>query len=446
MKKRIIAIPLALGVAGAAYAGTSHLAGSQAQDQYEKLLHSVNTAQSRVVLSNEKYTSGLLTSTAVTKVTIARVNKGDIVFNLFHDIEHGALRSTDDDVKFASVSVKTTLQDPQQLPAEVLAALTDDIPFEIRSDIEYDGEINSVVRISGVDATENSTTMAWSGLTANLVTKDATTVADGSLGSLMVNDQSDGTVINLDDSAFALDLQDNGDSIYTGTFDARLDGFSLQTPALPALISIDNATVSSNSSIEDDAINSKTVFGIDGIDAPIPLDSISFEAQYNDLLLAGMHEYGALMSNVSATDAARDDEFAGKLVTAVRNMMQPGSGSQLQLKLANSDGEVDVDLGLGLKDASASGMSDEALDNIVTGRDLLNLVAFTANLDADRAALAQTPIPTMLGVAGDYITVDEDSITSRVNLEGANLNINGVVMPLDVLAGGMLDVPLADLM
>ena len=448
MKKRLIAIPLALGVAGAAYAGTSHMAGTQTQEKYEQLLQKINGQQARFVLNNEEYTSGLLKSTAVTKVTIPQTDEDDIVFNLFHDIEHGALRSTDDDLKFASVSVNTTLQDNQVLPADVLAAMTDDIPFELKTDIGYDGDMHNHLRVSGVDAAENSSTMVWSGLTADAVTSGSTTTGDGSLGSLKVDEQSDGIVVTLDDSNFNFNVQDEGGSIYTGMGELAFSALQVQSPNLPTPVTVGSATVTSETSIEDDALNSNTVFAIEGIDAPIPVNTVSFEAQYYGLLVEGMREYSALMSTLSADDADAqiDEAFASEMLGAVRGILAPGAGTLNRLKLANSDGEVDVDLRIGLKAASEGGMSPDALNSIVTGRDLLNVLTVEANLDADRAAIKNTPLPMMLGSAGEFITVDENSITSTASLEGMNLNINGVLMPLDALTGGMLDVPLLDLM
>ena len=63
MKKLLIALPL---VAGVAVAGTSHYAGTQTENEYEKLLKQLNNF-SPFVFVNETYESGLGSSTAITK-------------------------------------------------------------------------------------------------------------------------------------------------------------------------------------------------------------------------------------------------------------------------------------------------------------------------------------------------------------------------------------------
>ena len=96
--------------------------------------------------------------------------------------------------------------------------------------------------------------------------------------------------------------------------------------------------------------------------------------------------------------------------------------------------------------ASADGMSADALDNILTGRDLLNVLAVNGQLDADTAAIEQTPVMMMLGAAGEFLTVSDQSITSSVELKGTTLVVNGVELPLDAMSGGMLDIPFSDLL
>ena len=51
----------------------------------------------------------------------------------------------------------------------------------------------------------------------------------------------------------------------------------------------------------------------------------------------------------------------------------------------------------------------------------------------------------MLGEAGEFLTVSDESITSNVELKGATLIVNGVELPLDIMLGGMLDVPFSAL-
>jgi len=85
------------------------------------------------------------------------------------------------------------------------------------------------------------------------------------------------------------------------------------------------------------------------------------------------------------------------------------------------------------------------MKNIVTGRDLLNLLPLAGSLDADIDAPVQTTVMMMLRVASEFMTVSDISITSQVSLNGTTLLVNGVQLPLDMILGAMLDMPLHEL-
>ena len=447
MKKSLIALPLVASVAAAAVAGTSHYAGSQTQNEYQQMLEQLNKLLP-LVFVNEQYESGLGNSSAVTKVLASRDADAQVLFRLQHDIKHAAVRMGDDGMAIGTVSINTTLQDAANLDPAFLAALTDDVPFTLLTDVRMSGEVRNQLSVSGLQLQEDGTSGSWSGIDFESVTKDNSTIGSGSMGVLEFNDMATGALVNVEQSPFEFDVKDHGDMIYTGTGEFAFEKVSLVNPQMPVPIAIDSVQFFSDTSMNNDVMSSTSTFSIDGIESPLPIKQASLEVQVNDLMVEGLRRYNNLIFAAGGDPQAiaADPEFMKKMGAAVRDMVKPGSGMKYTIALANDEGDVDANLRIGVKPEAEEGMSADALNNIVTGRDLLNILSVEGALDADTAALAQTPVMMMLGAAGDFITVTDESIKSEVSLNGTTLVVNGTELPLEMMAGGMLDVPFSDLM
>ena len=447
MKKSLIALPLVAGAAAAAVAGTSHYAGSQTQGEYEQLLAQLNEL-SPLVFVNEQYESGLANSSAVTKVMASKEADAEVMFRLQHDIKHSAVRMGDGGVDIGTVSINTTLQDADQMDPEFLAALTDDVPFTLITDVHMSGEMRNQLTISGIKMEDAGTNGSWSGINFESVTKDSSTVGSGSMGVLAFNDAASGALMNVEQSPFEFDVINHGDMIFSGTGKFAFEKVSLVNPEMPVPIAIDSVQISADQSLDEDALSGTTLVSINGIESPLPIKQASLEMQMDDLMVEGLRQYNKLISAVGTNPEAvmADSDLMTNFGAAIRDMVKPGSGMKYTLALANDEGDVDANVRIGVKSEAEEGMSADALNNIVTGRDLLNILSLEGSLDADTAALSQTPIMMMLGAAGDFITVTDESIKSEISLNGTTLNINGTELPLEMMANGMLDVPLSDLM
>ena len=445
MKKLLIALPL---VAGAAVAGTSHYAGTQTENEYEQLLKQLNSILPFEFV-NETYESGLGNSTAITKVMSDGDADAELLFRLHHDIHHASVRMNDDGLKLGTVTIETTLQDMDKLPADVLAALTDDKVFELKTDVRFDGQMTNALMVSGMELTDKGETVSWSGITMDAVTEGNSTTGSGSMGSINYSNPSVGGTVSVEDSQFAIDVQNQGDSIFTGSGDVTFNNISVMNPAtMVEPVTVESIVFDSSTDRDGDAINGLSSFNINGIAAPLPLKNASLNVEVDGILMEGLKQYNSLFEAIATGSQAvmLDEELRTKFIGAVRAMVEPGTGLKLALVLDNDEGDAGADMRIGVKEASADGMSADALDNIFTGRDLLNVLAVNGELDADTAALEQTPIMMMLGAAGEFLSVSDESITSSVELKGTTLVVNGLELPLDTMAGGMLDVPFSDLL
>lgn len=446
MKKLLIAVPLVAGVGAAAFAGTSQYAGTQTQNEYQQLLTQMNGALPFNFV-NEKYDSGLGKSSAITKVMTSQAADAEVLFRLYHDIQHAAVRMDGGGVKIGQVSISTTLHGKDTLPPELLDVMTDAEPFALRTDISFSGDTQHQLNVSGIEMNEGGAEFSWSGISFDGATSKGATVGSGSMGAITVNDVASGGMLSVGSSPFTVDMQDAGDMLYTGKAGVAFNDVKVLSPELPIPVSFSSIGVDTDTNIKSDKLSTSTRILLAGIESPLPLNEASLDIVLDGLGVEGIREYQQLVNTLSADleDAMADPAFLPKITSAFQSIVQPGSAMKYAVNLANDEGDAKADFRVGLKAESEEGMSSDALSKVVTGRDLLNILSVTGALDADTQALAQTPVMMMLGGIGDFVTVTDESITSEISLNGTTLVINGMELPLDVMSGGMLDIPLSDL-
>lgn len=444
MKILLLAVPL---LAGAAVAGTSHYAGSRTESEYQELLQQLNKL-SPLTLVNDTYESGLGSSTAITRVMGGSGASAEVLFRLQHDIQHASLRMNDDGLRLGTVSIHTRLHDKDSFPEEVRAAFTEENIMSLMTDVGLDGEIKNSFTLSGFEVSDIGETISASGMTFDTVTQGEKTVGSGTFGSSSYNDKDSGVSISIEDSPFAIDVLAHGDNIFTGTGEVIFSNVNAMNPeTMPSSVNISSISIDAKADREGDVISSISSLDLTGIDAPIPLKNASLDIELQEILIEGLRQYTTLLQSINSDPEAfvADQDFTKKLAAAVRAMFKSGSALNYTVQLANDEGDVDANIRIGIKEADVEGFSEDALNNITNGRDLLNVLSVKGQLNADTAALAQTPVMMMLSEAGEFLTVTDESITSNVELMGTTLVVNGVELPLDIMLGGTLDVPFSAL-
>ncbi|MFK8081185.1 MAG: DUF945 family protein [Granulosicoccus sp.] len=445
MKKLFFAVPVVVGAA--AIAGTAQYASTETKSEYHQLVAQLNDL-SPLVFVNEQYDAGLTNSYAVTKVLASRTADAEVLFRLQHDIRHAPVRMGDDGIDVANVSIDTRLHNDASLSPELAAAFGDAAPFLLKTHVSYSGEISNHLNVSAVKVAEEGGEFLWTGLNFEGITRDGTTVGKGSVGAVSFSDTHGGGMLNVEDSPFEIDVQYHGDGVFTGKGDMKLEKISLLNPDMPVPVSMQSIELSSNTDMKGDVLNSNTLLKVRGIESPLPLNNVSLDTQMNGIVLEGLRQYNKATMAALKNDAdalVDDPDLISDISSGLIAMFAPGSAMKYTLAMDNGEGDVNADIRLAVKDASADGMSADIMKSIATGRDLLNILTLEGSLDADTAALAQTPVMMMLGGAGEFITVTDESVKSQVSLDGTMLNVNGVELPLDTMFGFMLDVPFSDL-
>lgn len=448
MKKLLIAAPLLVCAAGAAaLAGTSQYVGSYTKTEYHRLLAILNE-QTPLVFMNQVYTEGLTSSNAITKVMSSQRADAKVLFSLHHDIQHATFRLADDGVAVGTVSIDTTLLDKPPYATEFSSLFQDNTPFTLKTDFNANGEIRNQLDISAIEFSEEGKQLSWSGLVIDMVTKDSATKGDGAMGRISYADIQTGAKSTIESASMKIDLTDHGDNIFTGSFGLEASQLSLHGSGIPGPVSIASVTVRNDADIENDLMNTGTSLSINNIDSLAPVNNVSLSMRSNALVVEGLRQYNKVMKAVYGDLQGEGSNGALSQVTdAVRSMVEPGSAIDVELMLDNSDGDVHADLHVGLKDTSEPGVTADALDSVVTGRDLVNLLSLRGSVNADAAALSNTPVNMLLanGPAAEFFSITDESVSSDMRLDGTILRINDIDLPLGAMLMGMMEIPLAEL-
>lgn len=440
MNKLLLAFPFAACTVGAvAFAATSQFSGEQTKAEYEQLLTQLN-AMSLATFVNESYETGVGKSTAITRVQRSNVGDSGVKFFLHHEIDHSAVKKNDDGLHVGTVTIDTTLHQEDFEQKELLEMFKDSVPFRLITDIQHTGEMRNRFTVSGSAPDLAVEGFSWDGLELDVVTKDQTIVGGGKLGRLNITNPEDSSEISIADSPFDIDIVLHKAVGYTGDVNLAVNDLTMTSPQRPQ-VSIKQLAMNTESIIDDNSLDTSLFIDVKGISSIMPISNASLNVSLDGLGVKGMSLLNDLIQPENAE--LSDDQMQTEVLKSVKDMLQPGLLMKLDLLLNNRGGDVLTDLSIAIKEEGEEGMSADALDKIVSLRDVLNVMKLNGVLNADRSALDLTPVMIFIGAAGKYVTISDESVTSSVALEGSTLNINGVPLPLEQLIGS-LDQPFAD--
>jgi len=184
--------------------------------------------------------------------------------------------------------------------------------------------------------------------------------------------------------------------------------------------------------------------GVDSMEVEaIPLKS--FDA---DMTLAGF-SMTELMANDSLLEALKaggkpeDILLSDESVEIMRATFKPDTKLTIKLDAESSEGNGNAAADFWF----AGNDSDDGYTGMVTVGDLAKSFAGTAVLYVDKSALMLTPLGEMLEhpMAQAYLTITENNVTMNASLEKLILKVNEQVIPLDLMAGDVLERPLETL-
>ena len=445
MKKRLLAVPLALGVAGASWAGGTLHGGSEARAAYDDLLANVGEA-SGLALVPLSYEAGFLHSEAVTELRLGPGEDAPTLVRLRHVIEHSPVGNAGLRAARIVTTADTSGLDPEA-GAALEALFGDAAPLTVDSVIGLDGGAEHAVTVAAWtsrdgDARVASEPMTWTVRQGG----DGRVSGTGHWPGLTASSRN-GPRVTFGASHDRFDYARTAEGLYVGEYAAELGNLGVEVPGTGIGGSLSGMSLSSSTGIVDGAYRGDAAFEIGSIESPVELDSARFGTSFDGFpaeAVAGVSRTGNALSAASfaGDGAALDGAFAAYL-EALGEMLRPGLSMASFLELANAGGRAVAGYDVAWAgDGTGSGLAD-----METVGDAARAVRAALTLDVDADALAMTPAAMFLDPAAlaPWIVQDADGLHANVVIEDLVMDVNGQPMQLDMMAGEALDMPLAEL-
>ncbi len=449
MKKLLLALPL---VAGASWAGTTYYSGAQTEAAYTRLLEQLNSNNAFVLKSTE-YKAGIMESTAITEVRSTEASGQDIQFSLKHQINHSLVSVAPENPRFGAASIITTLLIDENYPddvKEVLKSFESGEPFVATTEVAVDGATNSEIKINAFNHAENDSEIKTSASVINVITEaDGNVSGDGVLKEILFSEGSDkkADMSNLTMSFNASKLE--GDErkspyFYDLNFDLKMDESTIvdRGNQVAHIKGVNYSLVQDLSSNEPSA---NFNVGVDSLEVEaLPLKSFDAAVALTGFSVTEMMANEAFIEQFKTTARPEELLFSEKGLEIMRATFKPDTKMAIKLNAVSVDGDGDAAVDLWF---TGNG-SDDGYTGMVTAGDLAKSYAGTAVIDIDKSALMSTPLGGMLEhpMAQAYLTVTEDKVTLNATLEELILKLNEQIIPLELMAGEMLNMPLEALL
>ncbi|MGQ7844305.1 DUF945 family protein [Granulosicoccus sp. 3-233] len=447
MKKLLLAVPL---VAGASWAGASWYSGTQTQSAYDQLLTQLNELKP-FTLVNESYGGGLTRSHAVTQVLDSASADAKVLFRLQHEIDHSPVGVDGGAVRVGAATIRTTLLRDGSLPevlVEFLSGFTEAEPFVVDTQVGFDGHIDNHLQVSPYRFLENGTSVDFGGVDYSVSVSGDAVSGSGILGAFEW--ARAGNALHLSPGKIRTELTRISQSVYSGSHGVDFDTLSIRAEDdMNLQATLGSIGFHGDTTVDGDLLSSQSRMSVGRIDSLLPINAFSLETAVTKLSIEGIEHYVDTISQVSLTDAmfSDDEEITRRILDAYAPMIGPGTGVDVALGFSNDGGDASLAYGISMIDETAAAYPVNGLASIVTLRDLLNAVTLEAHLDADVAAIDQTPLGMfmMSPQAQQIIVADGVSYKSDMTLSELIVDINGKPLALEMMLGDKLDTPLAEM-
>ena len=447
MKKLLLALPF---VVGGSWAGVSYFTGTQTQDAYEQLLSQANEL-GFVVLVNEQYSAGVVNSTAITNVMESAEPDAPVLFRLQHAIQHSPVGLNEGAMRVGAAIITTTLLQDDSIPESMQAFMQGfgtEEPIQLDTDVKFDGAMAHRLLVSSYEHQYDDVSVRFGGVDYAMASSSDALKGEGSTGELVVT--SDDTVVRLAAGEIQNELLFNDDSISSGGYSITFDKLTATGPQVPVSLALKKISLGSSLDVQNDKLGMETRYSIGSIDSPLPISRASLVASTTQMSLEGMKSYYSAASDLANSDASAEqsDEQIRALLLAAVDIIGPGTGMTYELDLGNEGGNANFVATAKVVDSTSEHFPAAGLVSITTLREALNALELDVNLDADAAAIDQTPVAIALGMpeAEQFIVADGITYKSDISLRNLVVDINGDPLSLEMVLGEMLDMPLASLL
>ncbi|MBX2826320.1 MAG: YdgA family protein [Gammaproteobacteria bacterium] len=435
MRKLLFALPL---LAGASWAGTTYYSGTQTEPAYERLLAQLNQMKPFSVVA-EEYNAGFVKSTAITRVTVTPEDEDAVLFRLKHVIDHSPVGVDAAGTRIGANSVTTTLV-LEDLPPEMQDALNGQEPLVLHTRINMSGATVNELDIASFAYSDDKASISFDGGHYEFVSDPAGKLSGkGQMNSLLIEGKHLARRVEIAPSPLQLDLQQHRPSLFTGSYSMSFPRISVQDESAGMNVEMQDVRLLFDSGIERETYQGHVTLSIGKLEAPIPVNSADWRFDMRGFSVDGLETYTRNM-HALAESPADAENIGSSLIDAYKAIITPGIGITNQLNVRNDGGDIALTAAM---DYTGDG-SQNGTDNLVTVRDLVNALTAKINLDADVAAVDITPLGMMMGhpMASQYILTDGTKYTSELKVAELILDANGDPQSLEMMLGGMLDMPL----
>jgi len=446
MKKGLLALPM---VFVASWAGAAYYTGAQTQSAYDEFLSSMNETHS-LVLVKERYTSGVLNSTAITKVMDSEAEDAEILFRMKHDIEHSPIGIGSAGVRVSPAKIVTTLVQDELIDADVqnlLNGFSDQEPFLVSTVVHFDGAVSSQIEVASFDMEEDDLRLQFDGANYTVSAVEDSMVVTGSIGELSLTRSTDQLLLTPGEIIARLKLVENG--VFTGNYSIQFDKLDfLQYEEQRFQLS--DLGFSMDASVENEMFDNRFEFFVNQIDAALPLESASLAYGVSDVPLESLDTFTDLLREIPAWQA--DDQAASeelkRMLSAVATLAQPGAGIDMEFKLKNEGGQAGVTYGIEVVDSDSSLFPVGGVAAAKTVGDLVGALKVDYSLNADVSAIEQTPLAAMMTapMVQQYVVSDGKSYKMEVSVADLVVNINGSPLSLELLFPDQLNMPVSSVL
>jgi len=263
----------------------------------------------------------------------------------------------------------------------------------------------------------------------------------GTVGAANLLEKLQGLTLAMEPGDADFDLDWAADGIYAGTQSMHLGKITVNQGVPGYETVLTDASLVSTAEVNDERFTNDFIVESKIENVLLPVDDFRFSTKIENL---GMNGFSEIMKYTDTIDeqAFIDDPDAEieRMAKAYKQLVVPGSALHYGLELGNSEGDAKA-----FTKVVFQGFDDSSdPDTKATVGDLLGALTGQLDLNADLSAIAMTPLPMLLGSPGisDWLVNDGETISSKITLEKLVINANGNPIPLEMMLGEMLQMPL----
>lgn len=445
MKKLLLALPL---FAGAAWAGTTAYSGAQTEPAYKLLLEQMDSELFSV--TPKDFDGGFMNSEAVTEVRSKEEPTEEPLFLLNHKINHSPVSMIPETARFGAANIITT-RDIDSVKDEelkqILQAFDTGEPFVVNTDISIDGDSNSKITFNAIDhAHPDGNIKADKSVYEINTTMDGHITGKGNLNNIQLLDIKNGGEVSFKGASLNFDINriDASTTMQSLFGDAKIefnmDEMNIVERGQP-LANLTGARLEMVQQLTEADPEFKFGIGAKKVEsAELPLQSFDFNTALSGFSVEKIRSHTAFLVRLQEAADPTQILMSPEGIDMLRSTFTPGTKLAMDVKADSTEGNTDGKLNIWF---TGNGTAD-GYTGMKTVGDLAKAIAGTANIEMDRSLLALSPMGEMLDdpIAQAYLTITDDSVILNADLDKLILKLNDQMLPLELMGGEMLQMPL----